>query len=187
MKKIIIFVFVLSMISCQESKKQENASISSSDSLQSGTTNNVKTAVFPEEPLHSDIFFPVNFRNWKHVKSMILQKGHPLFENFGGIHHIYANEKAMEGYSRGHFPDGSMIVFDLWEAVEKDNAITEGNRKVIGLMYKNSNVFAETGGWIFGAYKNMQGEKVELDWKAQCFSCHASQKEKDYVFSAYRE
>jgi hypothetical protein len=118
---------------------------------------------------------------------MVLQKGHPLFANFGGIHHIYANEKALEGYKNGSFPDGSVIVFDLLEAIEKDNAITEGNRKVTGVMYKNSSVFNETGGWVFGAYKNLSGEKLDLDWKAQCFSCHAARKEHDYVFSSYRE
>lgn len=140
-----------------------------------------------EEPLPSSLFFPSEFRSWRHVKSMVLQKGHPLFDNFGGIHHIYANEKAMEGYKNKSFPDGSVIVFDLFEAIEKDAAITEGNRKVIGVMYKNSSIFSETGGWVFGGFKNMSGEQIDLDWKAQCFSCHTSQKDNDYVFSSYRE
>ena len=34
---------------------------------------------------------------------------------FGGIHHIYANDKAIEGYRNELFPDGAVIIFDLLE------------------------------------------------------------------------
>jgi hypothetical protein len=59
---------------------------------------------------------------------MILNPGHPLYDAFGGMHHLYANSKAVQGYRRGKFDDGSIIVFDLVEAVSKDNAVSEGRR-----------------------------------------------------------
>ena len=67
---------------------------------------------------------------------------------FGGIHHIYANDKAIEGYRNELFPDGAVIIFDLLEAEHSDNAVTEGSRKVVGVMHKDSKKFATTGGWV---------------------------------------
>jgi len=50
--------------------------------------------------------YPEGHRNWTHVKSMVIEKGHPLYEAFGGIHHLYANKQALEGYRSGKFPAG---------------------------------------------------------------------------------
>lgn len=182
--KFMAFVMAGVLMACQ-SETKKNAKTSMDEQKISTETTSTSNKV--SESLPSDIFYPTDYRSWTHIKSMILEKGHPLFEKFGGIHHLYANEKAMEGYKNNHqFPDGSIIVFDLLEHIVKDNAINEGNRKVIGIMYKNSSVFSETGGWIFGAFKNQNGERIELDSKAACFSCHLSQKDRDYVFSDYR-
>lgn len=140
-----------------------------------------------QAPLSNEVYYPEDYRSWTHVKSLILEAGHPLFESFGGLHHIYANAKAMEGYRNNHrFPDGSMIVFDLLQDVRQDNAISEGERKVIGVMYKNTKAFAQTGGWGFGAFENQNGKRKELDPVTGCFNCHMAQKDKDYVFSDYR-
>ncbi|HEX6929881.1 MAG TPA: cytochrome P460 family protein, partial [Gammaproteobacteria bacterium] len=69
------------------------------------------------------VAYPEGYREWTHVKSMVIREGHPLFASFGGIHHLYANDKAMEGYRSGKFPDGAVIVFDLLEATADGNAI----------------------------------------------------------------
>lgn len=133
-------------------------------------------------------YYPTNYRKWQHIKSMVIQQGHPLFDSFGGIHHIYANKKAMKGYiEKKSFPDGSVIVFDLLDTLVENNAILEGNRKVLGVMVKNSKKFKETGGWGFFAYKGDTKEQIVKDMKTLCFECHASQKDTDYVFSSYRE
>jgi hypothetical protein len=183
--KTFFLIFTITLASGGCNNKPDGIS-TNTPTDQAGTTLTDNAAI--REQLPETMVFPDNFRNWHHVKSMILQEGHPLFENFGGIHHIYANNKAYEGYKNNkNFPDGSVIVFDLFEAISENNAIVEGNRKVIGVMYKNSKVFSETGGWEFGAYKNLNGEKLTIEWKSACFSCHASKKEGDYVFSDYRK
>lgn len=133
-------------------------------------------------------YYPTNYRKWQHIKSMVIQQGHPLFDSFGGIHHIYANKKAMKGYiEKKSFPDGSVIVFDLLDTLLENNAILEGNRKVLGVMVKNSKKFKETGGWGFFAYKGDTKEQIVKDMKTLCFECHTSQKATDYVFSSYRK
>src|SRR5690606_36795808 len=108
--------------------------------------------------------------------------------SFGGIHHLYANSKALEGYKKGKFPDGSIIVFDLLEALSENNAITEGKRKVVGVMQKDSKKFTNTGGWGFEGFANgdPKNRVVKDNAVKACFECHSAQKDKDYVFSSYR-
>jgi hypothetical protein len=132
--------------------------------------------------------YPEGYRDWHHVKSMVINPGHPLYEAFGGIHHLYANKKALEGYRKGRFPDGAVIVFDLLEAKNADNAITEGPRKVVGVMHKDSKKFAKTGGWGFEGFKGDSKTERAVGNKAEtaCYACHTAQKDKDYVFSQLR-
>ena len=133
--------------------------------------------------------YPTGYRDWHHVKSMVIEEGHPLFGSFGGIHHIYANAKGMQGYKTGKFPDGSVIVFDLLEAQRKDNAVSEGSRKVLGVMHKDAKRYAATGGWGFEGFAGGDPGKraVGANAKSACFDCHAQQKDHDYVFSRLRD
>jgi hypothetical protein len=135
----------------------------------------------------SQVQYPEGYRNWVHVKSMLILPGHPLYDAFGGIHHIYANDKALRGYKTGKFPDGSVIVFDLLEAKSESNNYVEGPRKVVGVMYKNSEKFKDTGGWGFEAFKGDTKERVVKNVVEDCFSCHASQEKEDFVFSKFRK
>ena len=104
-------------------------------------------------PVHSaEVPFPTGYRSWTHVKSMVIEPGHALYDSFGGIHHLYANAKAMDGYRTGRFRDGSVIIFDLLEANAADNAVSEGKRKVVGVMHRDARKYAATGGWGFEGF-----------------------------------
>ena len=72
------------------------------------------------------VSFPKEFRKWAHVKSVLVGPQSAAFATEGGIHHIYANDKALEGYDAGEFPDGSVIVYDLLEAREVAGNTIEG-------------------------------------------------------------
>lgn len=133
------------------------------------------------------VSYPKDYRSWYHVKSMVLQPGHPLFEGFGGIHHVYANAKARKGLETGKYEDGAVFVFDLFEAPTEGGAVTEGPRKVLAVMEKNSKAFADTGGWGFEGFAGGDpARRVVTNAREQCFTCHESQKDKDYVFSGWR-
>lgn len=142
----------------------------------------IALAAGPEVP------YPDGYRDWNHVKSMVIEEGHPLFEAFGGIHHLYANQMALEGYRSGRFPDGAVIVFDLLEAQRADNAVTEGSRKVVGVMHKDSKAYAETGGWGFEGFggDSRTNRVVGANAATACYACHTAQKQSDYVFSSLR-
>ncbi|MEN8665140.1 cytochrome C [Roseateles aquatilis] len=133
--------------------------------------------------------YPDGYRSWHHVKSMVIEKGHPLFESFGGIHHLYANPKALEGYKSGKFPDGAVIVFDLLDAPQADNAITEGARKVAGVMHKDAKKYAATGGWGYEGFGGGDKTKrvVGANAATACHACHTAQKDHGYVFSSLRD
>ncbi|GBD43093.1 hypothetical protein HRbin40_00558 [bacterium HR40] len=138
-----------------------------------------------EEP---EVAYPEGYRSWYHVKSMLIEPGHPLFEAFGGLHHIYANAKALEGYQRGSFPDGAVIVFDLL-AVERtaDQAVVEKERKVLGVMRRDARVFTATDGWGYEGFAGGDPEKPVVGAKAfeACHACHQAAGP-DFVFSELR-
>src|SRR5262245_27932031 len=74
---------------------------------------------------------PAGYRTWAHVKSALVGPQSPIYKRYGGLHHIYANEKAMAGYRTGQFEDGSVIVFDLLETKESAGVTAEGARRFI--------------------------------------------------------
>jgi hypothetical protein len=145
-------------------------------------------AILPARADDTAVPYPDGYRDWHHVKSMVIEEGHPLFSAFGGIHHIYANAAALTGYRSGKFPDGSVIVFDLLEAQSGDNSVTEGPRKVVGVMHKDANKYAATGGWGYEGFAGGDRSKraVGADAATACHACHQAQKATDYVFSAPR-
>lgn len=137
-----------------------------------------------------EVPYPEGYRNWMHVKSMIITDGDSRSDHFTGFHHIYANEKAMQGYSTGFFPDGSVIVADFLEMVTEKGVIEEGNRKFIDVMVKNDSLYQDTGGWGYGEFDADSKEKrlVNLSQSvAKCFNCHLSKADQQYVFSSYRK
>ncbi len=144
--------------------------------------------LLPLTGMAQDVPYPQGYRQWTHVKTMQLKPGHPLYEAFGGIHHIYANKNAVQGYRAGRFADGSVLVFDLLEAKDEGAAVSEGPRKVLGVMRKDAAKYKQTGGWGFEAFKgdSRTERAVGGNAKTACFQCHTSQRDHDYVFSRLR-
>jgi hypothetical protein len=132
--------------------------------------------------------YPEGFRRWVHVKSAFIGPESPN-KKYGGLHHIYANDKALEGFKTGKFHDGAVIVFDLLETQTKDGVTAEGARRFIDVMRKDSRDFVETGGWGFEEFRGDSRTERALNEqdKSKCFACHASRKDKDFVFSFFRE
>ena len=135
---------------------------------------------------------PADYRSWTHVKSMVIHdKAHPLFADFGGIHHIYVNKKGVDRLKRGGsspYPDGTVFAFDLLEAPEEGGAYVEGQRKALATMTKNAKRYAETGGWAFAVFpKGDASQAATGEATKACFACHEAQAGKtDFVFSQWR-
>ncbi|MDH5180401.1 MAG: cytochrome P460 family protein [Gammaproteobacteria bacterium] len=133
------------------------------------------------------IAFPDGYRHWSHVKSLTLYEGHALANPFKGIHHIYANPAAVKGLQNSHYPDGAVLVFDLLEYITAGEAGAEGKRILRGVMVRDKQRFANTGGWGFEAWQGDSKTKRLTDDKGvSCYACHTSQKQHDFVFSKWR-
>lgn len=138
----------------------------------------------------ANVAYPENYRNWTRVKSMVIQEGHEHFKAFGGFHHVYANDVALQALKQQQtFPEGAVLVFELYQEQSENHAIIEGPRLVIGVMEKDLDRFAETQGWGFEDFKFTEDgyQRQVTDAKAQCLSCHQSQMVTDYVYSKYRK
>jgi len=129
------------------------------------------------------IAYPEGYRRWTHVKSAFTKLGQPD----QGFHHIYANEKAIEGFKAGKFPDGAMLAFDRLIGTTADGTIQEGTRARVDVMLKDSNRFAASGGWGYERFL-AESRAPALDEKTRngCVTCHTQRQAQDYVFSTLR-
>jgi hypothetical protein len=131
--------------------------------------------------------YPEGYRNWTHVKSAVISPAHASFANMGGFQHIYANPQATTGYRTRAFPEGSVIVVDWLEMVDKAGAFIEGPRRQIDVMVKDSSQYAATGGWGFQRFvKDSKSELSATLTPPQCFACHNNLKKDGLVLSSYR-
>ena len=133
------------------------------------------------------ITIPAGYRQWQHVKTVVIGEKSAFFATSGGMYHVYANDRAMEGYRTGTFADGSVIVFDLLEVKDVEGNTIERARKRIDIMAKDTVKYAGTGGWAYETFLP-NGEKSPAAKEAvgNCFTCHQQAKKTDYVFSKYR-
>lgn len=137
------------------------------------------------------IAFPEGFRSWTHVSSAVVGPDSPVAPKYEGVHHIYANAKAMQGYRTGRWPDGAVIVYDQWTGVVAGrDAKAPGQRTFIDVMVRDSRRFAATGGWGYTEFMAdgwTRVTEIEADQKA-CDGCHEKNApDGDRVFSVFRE
>lgn len=141
--------------------------------------------------------YPQDYRRWTFLHATLFGPKNNIFGKqacekpcTGGIMYFYANDKAMEGFRTGKFPEGSIIADELLETHgdEAKGVAAEATRRGVGVMVKDSQRYASTGGWGYGSFdRDSRMEKLNTQEKQTCFQCHVSRKDNDYVFTKYRE
>jgi hypothetical protein len=128
--------------------------------------------------------YPNDFRRWVHVHSAVLMPGtNPQLASEEGMRHIFANQKAVDGYASGNFSDGSVIVYELRDVQPKNGIIFEGDRKRVDVMIKDSSL-KNTGGWRFERFWGTdQAQDAIHDSGVSCFQCHSKANAHGSVFS----
>jgi cytochrome P460 len=130
--------------------------------------------------------YPDGFRAFRHVKTTVVGKASPIFERQGGIHHFYANDRAVEGYRTGVFPDGAILIDDLLTAEESGGVTKAGPRRQTSVMVRDAARFADTGGWGFEVFqKDGRDGTLTAAGRAACHACHT--RAKALVFSELAE
>lgn len=136
----------------------------------------------------SRLGYPDHYRSWTHIKTAIISEDHPLAGLFGGIHHIYGNDEALQGLERKRYEPGAVFVFDLLSVREHEETLIEGERKRVDVMRFDPRRFASTGGWGFETFVgNSRSERLEQNVATSCYQCHQSAESSGYVYSKYRE
>jgi hypothetical protein len=134
--------------------------------------------------------YPDGFRSWTHVKSLIVGPDHESFSKRGGIHHYYANEKAVAGYGAGIFPEGSIVVDEgvfLNDGEERTKGLRfEGERRSLDVMVKDNHRYGSTAGWGYEHFdRDDTTGRLSGGDRAACSACHANAPT-DHVFSRVR-
>ncbi len=147
----------------------------------------VGAAILPLSALCAadSVQYPDAFRSWVHVHTKVLMPGaNPQMASEEGMRHIFANQKAAAGFASGNFADGSILVYELREAQQKDGTISEGERKRVDVMIKDAKLYKNTGGWRFERFwGNDQAQDAIHDSGASCFQCHSKANAHGFVFS----
>jgi hypothetical protein len=132
---------------------------------------------------------PTDFSHDYLANSMLSTKEPNTLGLVPGVHLIYVNAVGLKRFKRGGttpYPDGTVLVDDVREFSLDDGVYSQGARKAVTVMVKDSKKYASTGGWGFQAWLGGDASKpIVTDAQKQCFTCHTPKKENDYVFSTY--
>ena len=127
---------------------------------------------------------PKKYSSWQSSIRKIVTDKSSLFY---GIHYIYADKKAMQGYQAGNrFQEGSMIVVDYFNIKNSGDTAIDGTKNMTVLMRKDKRA-KDSGGWLFAGY-NADGKPSGLDPVKICFDCHKKDAaQRDYVISTIND
>lgn len=145
-----------------------------------------------------EVPYPDGYRAWQHVSTGVLPpkeeatKGNPDEKKLAAPHgllcSIYANDKAVEGYRTGHFPEGAVLIADWFVLEKRGPELLQGQRKSINVMVRDAR-YAETGGWGFEDFDKDSHTVRNVGPKAvkMCFECHARYaKDHEFVFTTLK-
>jgi hypothetical protein len=135
------------------------------------------------------VAFPDGYRQWDLIKTHLKGPNNPASPKYSGFNHIYANDKAIQGYKTNVWADGAVLVFDVHESVENKGDFSIGKRKFIDVMVRDSKKYASTGGWGFEEFGEGDKSKALLtgEEKTKCANCHKARAGEDMVFTEYKE
>lgn len=136
--------------------------------------------------------YPEGYRAWRVIKVRIVGPDSSQFATRGGIHLFFANDKAVEGFRAGRFPDGAVIVEEIVRPKNGEGAFkntqSDGERVSIDVKVKDSAAFQQSGGWGYDTFKSDEKTSaLSQSVRSNCASCHASQKDRDFTFSEMRQ
>lgn len=136
------------------------------------------------------IRLPAGYRDWQLI-SVAHEAG-----QLNDIRAVLGNDIAIKAYREGTrpFPDGAIIARLAWEYVssaENDavfghtQSFVPGSPTNVQFSVKDSEKFADTGGWGYGQFEGGKPNRSE-DLMKTCAPCHARvSADRDFVFTRY--
>lgn len=125
---------------------------------------------------------PKGYHAWQKSERKVVTDKNSLFY---GIHYLYADKKAIQGYRAGNkFREGSRIIVEYYNI--KGAPSVDGPINMIVLMQKDKRQ-KETGGWLFAGFSG-DGGPSGIDPLKNCFDCHLKEAgQRDYVISTIKD
>lgn len=126
---------------------------------------------------------PKGYAAWQKSDRKVVTDKSSLFY---GIHYLYADKKAMQGYQAGNkFAEGSSIIVEHFNLKDGNTAV-DGSKNMVVLMRKDKRK-KETGGWLFAGF-GADGKPSGLDPVSTCFGCHQKDaSQRDFVISTIKD
>lgn len=130
------------------------------------------------------LHLPEDYKNWSLIAS-----SHRIDNQ--SLRVILGNDIAVQAARKGQtnpWPDGSILAKLVWKDTvhEKWPAATVPGAFVHAeFMFKETDKYAETGGWGFARWVGTEQQPYGKDatFVKECFDCHTPVKENDYVFT----
>jgi hypothetical protein len=141
--------------------------------------------------------YPEGYRRWTFLHSSMVSKA--IFDAsarkpcekpcMGGMFHFYANDKAMVGLRMGSYPDGAILADEMLEWLPNSiGGAHEGQRRLVGVMVRDSQRYSSTGGWGYRTFDDDSTvDRLDAKSREACYQCHIPRQDHGYVFTEYRE
>jgi hypothetical protein len=140
--------------------------------------------------------YPEGYRHWTFLHSSMVPATFDSFAKkpcekpcIAGVFHFYANDRAMDGLRTGSYPDGAILAEEMLEWLSTANGgAKEGQRRLVGVMVKDSQRYSATAGWGYGSFdEGSRTDMLDAGKREACHKCHVFRKDRGYVFTEYRE
>lgn len=135
-------------------------------------------------PALNGIEFPKGYSRWQTIGL-----SHRIDKNL--MRTILGNEVAVKAAKTGgsqSWPEGTVLAKVSWQQKNDENwpqAIVPGEFYQVEIMLKNTQKFAETGGWGFARWrgKELKPWGDNPGFAQECMACHSAVASHDYVFT----
>jgi hypothetical protein len=139
-------------------------------------------SVVPPSP--NGIEFPDDYRDWRVISVSHRTDHHSMRA-------ILGNDIAIEATRQNHinpWPEGSVLAKVVWNEGQEENwtpAIAPQSFIHVEFMFKDSEKWAETGGW---GYARWVGDQLKPygnneSFTQECVACHTPVKHRDWVYT----
>lgn len=164
------------------------------------SSHNGRSLKFSDQPLFegasTTLIRPEGYREWVFVGSSLglsyrespdaAPTNSPRF-----YHNVYISPTAYHEFSRtGKFPEGTMMVMELFTEEKKEEANLHGSyekeKVAVEVSVKDSKRFKD--GWAYYGFNGENGEllaKSEPNPSQSCFACHDKKANTDHVFTQF--
>jgi len=130
---------------------------------------------------------PEGYREWVFVGASLglSYSDGPPASGPGSFHHTYLRPESYAEYRRtGRFPEGTVLVLELYEAAQKAapsrHGLFEGRRLAVEAAVKDSRRFPE--GWAYFSFGDGAERAARPFPRRACFDCHREHAASDNVF-----